>query len=85
MTSRVQRDQILSQTECGLDPGPPEASFSLEPSELGEEPEKELRQLRRDEARLEERRLQAARKQGAQKKDGCFEVSCAAFVSLMSA
>uniref|UniRef100_A0A8C2XRS4 Coiled-coil domain containing 78 n=1 Tax=Cyclopterus lumpus TaxID=8103 RepID=A0A8C2XRS4_CYCLU len=76
---RVQRDQILAQMECGLDPGPPESSFSLEPTELRDEPEKELHHLRQDKARLE-CQLQAARKQVAQKKDGCFEVSCSAFV-----
>ncbi|XP_034415135.1 LOW QUALITY PROTEIN: coiled-coil domain-containing protein 78 [Cyclopterus lumpus] len=61
---RVQRDQILAQMECGLDPGPPESSFSLEPTELRDEPEKELHHLRQDKARLE-CQLQAARKQGA--------------------
>ncbi|XP_031699207.1 coiled-coil domain-containing protein 78 [Anarrhichthys ocellatus] len=61
---RVQRDQVLAQMGCGLDPGPPEASFSLEPTELRGEPEKELHHLRQDKARLE-CQLQAARKQVA--------------------
>ncbi|XP_068439835.1 LOW QUALITY PROTEIN: coiled-coil domain-containing protein 78 [Clinocottus analis] len=61
---RVQRDQILAQMGCGLDPGPPEANFSLEPTELRDEPEKELHHLRQDKARLE-CQLQAARKQVA--------------------
>ncbi|KAM6898008.1 LOW QUALITY PROTEIN: coiled-coil domain-containing protein 78 [Lycodopsis pacificus] len=57
---RVQRDQVLAQMGCGLDPGPPEASFSLEPTELRGEPEKEVHHLRQE--RLE-CQLQAARKQ----------------------
>lgn len=50
---RVQREQVLSQPESGLDPGPPEAHFSLEPSELSGETERELQLLRQDKARLE--------------------------------
>ncbi|XP_054454646.1 LOW QUALITY PROTEIN: coiled-coil domain-containing protein 78 [Anoplopoma fimbria] len=50
---RVQRDQILAKMECGLDPGPPEASFSLEPTELRDETEKEIHHLRQDKAKLE--------------------------------
>ncbi|XP_071248324.1 coiled-coil domain-containing protein 78 [Salvelinus alpinus] len=50
---RVQREQVLSQPESGLDPGPPEAHFSLEPSELRGETERELQLLRQDKARLE--------------------------------
>ncbi|KAJ4940254.1 hypothetical protein JOQ06_026563 [Pogonophryne albipinna] len=50
---RVQREQILAQPESGLDPGPPEAPFSLEPSELREETERELQQRRQDEAQLQ--------------------------------
>ncbi|XP_029485312.1 coiled-coil domain-containing protein 78 [Oncorhynchus nerka] len=49
---RVQREQVLSQPESGLDPGPPEAHFSLEPSELRGETERELQLLRQDKARL---------------------------------
>ncbi|XP_059181200.1 LOW QUALITY PROTEIN: coiled-coil domain-containing protein 78 [Centropristis striata] len=61
---RVQRDQILANPDSSLDPGPPEASFSLEPSELRDESEKELQHLRQDKARLEAQ-LQAAQKQVA--------------------
>uniref|UniRef100_A0A3Q1BDT0 DUF4472 domain-containing protein n=1 Tax=Amphiprion ocellaris TaxID=80972 RepID=A0A3Q1BDT0_AMPOC len=50
---RVQRDQILTNSENSLDPGPPEANFSLEPTELRDETEKELQKLRQDKARLE--------------------------------
>lgn len=50
---RVQREQVLSQPESGLDPGPPEAHFSLESSELRGETERELQLLRQDKARLE--------------------------------
>ncbi|XP_010770502.1 coiled-coil domain-containing protein 78 [Notothenia coriiceps] len=50
---RVQREQILAQPESSLDPGPPEAPFSLEPSELREETERELQQRRQDEAQLQ--------------------------------
>ncbi|XP_041670777.1 coiled-coil domain-containing protein 78 isoform X2 [Cheilinus undulatus] len=50
---RVQREQILLKPECGLDPGPPEAHFSLEAAALRDETEKELQQLRQDKARLE--------------------------------
>ncbi|CAB1312281.1 unnamed protein product [Coregonus sp. 'balchen'] len=50
---RVQREQVLSQPENGLDPGPPEAHFSLEPSELRGETDRELQLLRQDKARLE--------------------------------
>ncbi|KAK5850712.1 hypothetical protein PBY51_001566 [Eleginops maclovinus] len=61
---RVQREQILAQPESSLDPGPPEAHFSLEPSELRDEMEQELQQLRQDKARLEAQ-LQTAREQVA--------------------
>uniref|UniRef100_A0A3P8SFE4 Coiled-coil domain containing 78 n=1 Tax=Amphiprion percula TaxID=161767 RepID=A0A3P8SFE4_AMPPE len=63
---RVQRDQILTNSENSLDPGPPEANFSLEPTELRDESEKELQQLRQDKARLE------GQLQVTQKKDVCF-------------
>ncbi|XP_044034483.1 coiled-coil domain-containing protein 78 isoform X2 [Siniperca chuatsi] len=61
---RVQREQILAKLESGLDPGPPEAHFNLEPTELRDETEKELQHLRQDKARLEGQ-LQAAREQVA--------------------
>ncbi|XP_026171625.1 coiled-coil domain-containing protein 78 isoform X2 [Mastacembelus armatus] len=61
---RVQREQILAKPEGGLDPGPPEAHFSLEPADLRDEAEKELQLLRQDKARLEGQ-LQAAREQMA--------------------
>lgn len=64
--SRVQREQILAEPGSGLDPGPPEAAFSLDPAELREETEKELLHLRQDKARLEAR-LQEARQQVASK------------------
>ncbi|XP_029312599.1 coiled-coil domain-containing protein 78 [Cottoperca gobio] len=59
---RIQREQILAHPGSGLDPGPPEACFSLEPTELRDETEKELQHLRQDKARLEGQ-LQAARDQ----------------------
>nr|XP_020461765.1 coiled-coil domain-containing protein 78 isoform X1 [Monopterus albus] len=61
---RVQREQILAQPVSGLDPGPPEAHFSLEPTELQDVAEKELQHLRQDKARLEGQ-LQVARAQVA--------------------
>ncbi|KAK2820256.1 hypothetical protein Q5P01_023215 [Channa striata] len=61
---RVQREQILARAEGGLEPGPPEAHFNLEPSELRQETEKELQHLRQDKARLEGQ-LQVARQQVA--------------------
>ncbi|KAF1373993.1 hypothetical protein PFLUV_G00244660 [Perca fluviatilis] len=61
---RVQRELVLAKPESGLDPGPPEACFSLEPTELRHETEKELQHLRQDKARLEGQ-LQAAREQVA--------------------
>ncbi|XP_069547376.1 coiled-coil domain-containing protein 78 [Brachyistius frenatus] len=61
---RVQREQILAKPENGLDPGPPEAHFSLEPTELRDDTEKELQLLRQDKARLEVH-LQAAQEQMA--------------------
>ncbi|XP_035524042.1 coiled-coil domain-containing protein 78 [Morone saxatilis] len=61
---RVQREQILAKPESGLDPGPPEAHFSLEPTELRDETEKELQHLRQDKARLEGQ-LQNAQEQVA--------------------
>ncbi|XP_076007829.1 coiled-coil domain-containing protein 78 [Genypterus blacodes] len=64
---RVQREQILARPGSGLDPGPPEDHFSLEPGELRGETEKELQNLRRDKARLE-CELQAAREQAAARK-----------------
>ena len=70
---RVQREQILAKPENRLDPGPPEAHFSLEPTELRDEMAKELQNLRQDKARLEAQ-LEAALGQVASKKDGCFEV-----------
>uniref|UniRef100_A0AAQ6II85 DUF4472 domain-containing protein n=1 Tax=Anabas testudineus TaxID=64144 RepID=A0AAQ6II85_ANATE len=57
---RVQREQILATPDGGLDPGPPEAHFSLDTSELRDEIEKELQHLRQDKARLEGQ-LQVAR------------------------
>ncbi|KAG5262364.1 hypothetical protein AALO_G00274370 [Alosa alosa] len=48
---RVQREQILSHESSGLEPGPPEAHFSL--GEHEGEAEKELHNLRMDKARLE--------------------------------
>uniref|UniRef100_A0A3P8ZS73 DUF4472 domain-containing protein n=2 Tax=Esox lucius TaxID=8010 RepID=A0A3P8ZS73_ESOLU len=50
---RVQREQVLSQPESGLEAGPPEAHFSLEPSELRGEMDREIQLLRQDKARLE--------------------------------
>ncbi|KAK5881088.1 hypothetical protein CesoFtcFv8_021934 [Champsocephalus esox] len=47
------REQILAPPESRLDPGPPEAPFSLEPSEIREETERELQQRRQDEAQLQ--------------------------------
>ncbi|XP_042254094.1 coiled-coil domain-containing protein 78 [Thunnus maccoyii] len=61
---RVQREQILAKPESGLDSGPPEARFSLDPSELRDETEKELQHLWQDKARLEGQ-LQVAREQVA--------------------
>ncbi|XP_005448307.1 coiled-coil domain-containing protein 78 isoform X3 [Oreochromis niloticus] len=61
---RLQREQILVKPENGLDPGPPEAHFNLEPTELKDAIEKELQQLHQDKARLEGQ-LQAAREQVA--------------------
>ncbi|KAM9425872.1 LOW QUALITY PROTEIN: coiled-coil domain-containing protein 78 [Pholidichthys leucotaenia] len=58
----TQREQIMAHPENGLDPGPPEAHFSLEPSELKDETEQELQHLCRDKARLEGQ-LQVAKKQ----------------------
>ncbi|KAM7370922.1 hypothetical protein PAMP_010432 [Pampus punctatissimus] len=65
---RVQREQILGKPDSRLDPGPPEAHFSLDPSELRDETEKELQHLRQDKARLEGQ-LQAAREQGSFEKE----------------
>uniref|UniRef100_A0A3Q4I935 Coiled-coil domain containing 78 n=1 Tax=Neolamprologus brichardi TaxID=32507 RepID=A0A3Q4I935_NEOBR len=50
---RLQREQILAKPENGLDPGPPEAHFNLEPTELKDAMEKELQQLHQDKAKLE--------------------------------
>ncbi|XP_049419684.1 coiled-coil domain-containing protein 78 [Epinephelus fuscoguttatus] len=61
---RVQREQILAEPDSCLNPGPPEGHFSLEPTELRDETEKELQHLRQDKARLEGQ-LQAAREQVA--------------------
>ncbi|XP_027145355.1 coiled-coil domain-containing protein 78 isoform X1 [Larimichthys crocea] len=61
---RVQREQIMATPGSSLDPGPPEAHFSLDPAELRDETEKELQHLRQDKARLEGQ-LQAAREQVA--------------------
>ncbi|XP_046888641.1 coiled-coil domain-containing protein 78 [Hypomesus transpacificus] len=52
---RVLREQVLGQPESGLDPGLPEAHFSLQPSELSGEKERELQHLRHDKASLESR------------------------------
>uniref|UniRef100_A0A3B4XX86 Coiled-coil domain containing 78 n=1 Tax=Seriola lalandi dorsalis TaxID=1841481 RepID=A0A3B4XX86_SERLL len=60
---RVQREQMLAKPESGLDPGPPEAHFSLEPTELRDETEKELQHLRQDKARLEGQLLAAQEQQ----------------------
>ncbi|KAM6963458.1 coiled-coil domain-containing protein 78 [Tautogolabrus adspersus] len=47
----IQRERIMLKPESGLDPGPPEAHFSLGPAELRDETEKELQQLSQDKAR----------------------------------
>ncbi|XP_071782782.2 coiled-coil domain-containing protein 78 [Centroberyx gerrardi] len=72
---RVQREQILAKPESGLDPGLPEGHFSLEPSDLSSETERELQRLRQDKARLEGQ-LQAAREQVAILKMPVQTVSC---------
>lgn len=69
----------MATPENGLDPGPPEAHFSLAPTELRDETESELQHLRQDKARLEGQ-LQAAREEVEYKGDGCFEVDRSAFV-----
>ncbi|KAM6897505.1 LOW QUALITY PROTEIN: coiled-coil domain-containing protein 78 [Xenentodon cancila] len=66
---RAQREQILAKPESGLEPGPPEAHFSLQSSELGKR-ERELQQSR---SRLEGQ-LQGVREQVAQKRLGSSEV-----------
>ncbi|XP_045925682.1 coiled-coil domain-containing protein 78 [Micropterus dolomieu] len=72
---RVQREQILAKPESGLDPGPPEAHFSLEPTELRDETEREVQHLRQDKARLEGQ-LQAAWEQVAVLKMPVQNLSC---------
>ncbi|XP_029934259.1 coiled-coil domain-containing protein 78 [Myripristis murdjan] len=61
---RVQREQILSKPDSGLDPGLPEGHFSLDPIEQRGEADRELQRLRQDKARLEGE-LTAAREQVA--------------------
>lgn len=68
--ARVQREQILGKPDGSLNPGPPEAHFNLDPSELREGLEKELQHLRQDKARLEAE-LHVARQQVVQNKVGC--------------
>ncbi|XP_068161291.1 coiled-coil domain-containing protein 78 [Antennarius striatus] len=70
---RVQREQIVAKPDSGLDPGPPEAQFSLDPTELHGETEKELQHLRQDKAGLEGR-LQAAWEQVASDKPSTCEL-----------
>ncbi|XP_071318479.1 coiled-coil domain-containing protein 78 [Trachinotus anak] len=72
---RVQREQILAKPDRGLDPGPPEADFSLEPTELRDETDKELQHLRQDKARLEGQ-LWAAQEQVAALKMPAQNLSC---------
>ncbi|XP_040922912.1 coiled-coil domain-containing protein 78 [Toxotes jaculatrix] len=72
---RVQREQILAKADSSLDPGPPEAHFSLEPTELRDEAEKELQHLRQDKARLEGQ-LQAAQEQAAALQMPLQNLSC---------
>ncbi|XP_072311927.1 coiled-coil domain-containing protein 78 [Eucyclogobius newberryi] len=50
---RGQREQILAKPDSGLNAGPPESSFDLDPSELKNEIEKEIQHLCQDKARLE--------------------------------
>nr|XP_057918639.1 coiled-coil domain-containing protein 78 [Doryrhamphus excisus] len=52
---RAQREQILSKSDKGLEPGPPEAHFNVEPTELGEDSEKILHQLELDKSKMEDR------------------------------
>ncbi|XP_061823614.1 coiled-coil domain-containing protein 78 [Nerophis lumbriciformis] len=61
---RTQREQILSKPDNSLDPGPPEAYFIVEPTELREESEKVLQQLEQDKSKLESQ-WQVARNQVA--------------------
>ncbi|CAN9508579.1 unnamed protein product [Ophioblennius macclurei] len=72
---RVQREQILAKPDSGLDPGPPEVQFSLDPSELRDEAEKELQSLRQDKARLEDQ-LRAARGQTSASEAPTQNLSC---------
>lgn len=76
---RAQREQILANPDSGLEPGPPEASFSQDPTELRKEPVKEFLHLHQDEAR-QEGRLQEDRDQVAPTRDCCFEVDWSAFL-----
>lgn len=71
----------MAKPDGGLNPGPPEAHFSLDPSELRDETEKEVQHLRQDKARLEGQ-LQVARQQVVQNKDDCFEVDSPVVVFL---
>ncbi|XP_023273763.1 coiled-coil domain-containing protein 78-like, partial [Seriola lalandi dorsalis] len=66
---------MLAKPESGLDPGPPEAHFSLEPTELRDETEKELQHLRQDKARLEGQLL-AAQEQVAALRIPVQNLSC---------
>ncbi|KAG7227766.1 hypothetical protein INR49_013560, partial [Caranx melampygus] len=72
---RVQREQMLAKPESDLDPGPPEAHFNLEPSELRDETKTELQHIRQDKARLEGQ-LQAALEQVAALKITVQNVNC---------
>uniref|UniRef100_A0A3B4EU25 Coiled-coil domain containing 78 n=1 Tax=Pundamilia nyererei TaxID=303518 RepID=A0A3B4EU25_9CICH len=70
---RLQREQILAKPENGLDPGPPEAHFNLERTELKDAMEKELQQLHQDKARLEGQ-LQAAWEQVQRFEESCGDI-----------
>ncbi|XP_075891631.1 coiled-coil domain-containing protein 78 [Nelusetta ayraudi] len=54
---RLQRELILANPASGLDPGPPETHFSLEPPEGAEAAVEDLQQLGRGEARLRAERV----------------------------
>lgn len=49
---RVQREQIVANPDSGLDPGPPDTYFSLDPPGDRDETQKDLQHLGPDEGGL---------------------------------
>ncbi|XP_034564170.1 coiled-coil domain-containing protein 78 [Notolabrus celidotus] len=64
---RIQREQIILKSDCGLDPGPPETHFILELTEPRDETERETLQLHQEKGAVLKMPVQNEGRQGPSK------------------